>query len=577
MAQVDVREVSPTFKFVVNDLTKFRRFLILGVESASYGRSEVEVGVEHAQALRRLLDSGRGLECVALVSELAAQGRCAKQNPMVFALALMARFGPLEVRKAVYAALPTVCSIPTTFFAFLEFCKSLHAGSSRGWGRLHRQGVASWYNSQEATRLAVSLSKYRNRKGWRHKDVLRLAHVRPSDDSHAMCLAYAAHDSSKGLAQMAVERAKKAMSGAPQGEEAAASVLATGTEDLGPQPTVAVDVSEGDGAQAAALTGTPQALLSFLEATDTARRSTDTAQLVQLITTHRLVREHVATTMLDQPPVWRALLPRMPLMALIRNLNKMTAIGLLGTNDGGQQEAVGLVLAKLADQAMLQRARIHPFNVLLALRTYQRGQGDKGSLRWEPVPAIVQALEAAFYASFKHVVPSGKRVVVALDVSGSMCSLMQGSCLSSREAVSAIAMTFMRTEEHCRIMGFSNEFIELPFTRESTLDDVMEYTRGLPFDATQCSLPMIWAQQQGVLADAFIVMTDNETNCDRIPPARALRDYRAATGIDARLVVVATAATGFTVADPDDGGMLDVAGLDSAAPGLVSEFIAGKV
>jgi hypothetical protein len=46
--------------------------------------------------------------------------------------------------------------------------------------------------------------------------------------------------------------------------------------------------------------------------------------------------------------------------------------------------------------------------------------------------------------------------------------------------------------------------------------------------------------------------------------SQALRQYREATGIPAKLVVVAMASNGFSIADPNDAGMLDVVGFDAA-------------
>lgn len=37
-------------------------------------------------------------------------------------------------------------------------------------------------------------------------------------------------------------------------------------------------------------------------------------------------------------------------------------------------------------------------------------------------------------------------------------------------------------------------------------------------------------------------------------------------GIDAKLIVVSMTATEFTLADPNDAGMLDMVGFDTAAP-----------
>jgi 60 kDa SS-A/Ro ribonucleoprotein len=59
-----------------------------------------------------------------------------------------------------------------------------------------------------------------------------------------------------------------------------------------------------------------------------------------------------------------------------------------------------------------------------------------------------------------------------------------------------------------------------------------------------------------------------------VHPVQALREYRERTGIPAKLVVVGMTSNGFTIADPDDAGMLDVVGFDAAAPALIADFVA---
>jgi 60 kDa SS-A/Ro ribonucleoprotein len=39
------------------------------------------------------------------------------------------------------------------------------------------------------------------------------------------------------------------------------------------------------------------------------------------------------------------------------------------------------------------------------------------------------------------------------------------------------------------------------------------------------------------------------------------------------LIVVAMASNGFSIADPDDAGMMDVVGFDGAVPQLMSDFV----
>jgi DNA-binding transcriptional LysR family regulator len=54
--------------------------------------------------------------------------------------------------------------------------------------------------------------------------------------------------------------------------------------------------------------------------------------------------------------------------------------------------------------------------------------------------------------------------------------------------------------------------------------------------------------------------------CAVFPEGHPLAEYRAAMGIDAKLVVLATTSSNFTIALPDDPGMLDIAGFDLTVP-----------
>jgi len=74
-----------------------------------------------------------------------------------------------------------------------------------------------------------------------------------------------------------------------------------------------------------------------------------------------------------------------------------------------------------------------------------------------------------------------------------------------------------------------------------------------------------------------VIYTDSKTWAGDVHPAQAIHDYRRASGIDARLVVVGTVSNGFSIADPNDPGMLDVVGFDTAAPQLISDSARGAL
>jgi 60 kDa SS-A/Ro ribonucleoprotein len=238
--------------------------------------------------------------------------------------------------------------------------------------------------------------------------------------------------------------------------------------------------------------------------------------------------------------------------------------------------ATNAVVGQLRDAARLKKARVHPIAVLAALTTYKSGHGARGSGTWQPVAKIVDALDAAFYASFGNVEPSGKRMLLALDVSGSMtCGNVAGiEGLTPRVASAAMALVTAATENDHTFVAFTaaDDVSTLSISPRQRLDDVVRAVDKLPFGGTNCALPMLWAQKHRVDVDTFVIYTDSETWAGNVHPAQALRAYREARGIPAKLVVVGMTSNGFSIADPNDAGMLDVVGFDTSTPPVIADF-----
>jgi 60 kDa SS-A/Ro ribonucleoprotein len=265
---------------------------------------------------------------------------------------------------------------------------------------------------------------------------------------------------------------------------------------------------------------------------------------------------------------------------MIRNLGKMSAIGLIKQNS----DAAIKVVHALNNKEVIRKARIHPMNVLTAKLTYENGKGIRGSLTWNVNQNITSALEDAFYLSFGNVEPTGKRTIIGVDVSGSMIwgertwgsnndGLMGIPGLSPRVAAAALCMVTFRTEKvSCACHGFTDRFIDLKINQKDSLKTVMDQVYRANFGRTDCALPMVWAKDNKVKADTFIIYTDNDTWAGRKHPRQALKEYRQKMGIDSKLIVCAMTATNYSIADPKNPKMLDIAGFDSATPRLISEF-----
>lgn len=294
-----------------------------------------------------------------------------------------------------------------------------------------------------------------------------------------------------------------------------------------------------------------------------------------IIREYGLTHELVPTESLKDPLVLAALAERMPLGAMVRFLGRFGAAGLL---DGGSPVR-DEVLRRLADVGQIQKARLHPMKILVGLRTYASGKGQRGSLSWPVDGQVVDALSDAFHLAFEAVEPTGKRVLLAVDVSGSMdwSHCAGAESLTCAEGAAALALVTAKVEKDVSVKALSSTLRDLGISPRQRLDDAIGLVTRMNFGATDCALPMKWALENCNKVDAFVILTDNETWFGDTHPCVALRKYREASGVDARLVVVAMAGGHFSIADPKDPGALDVVGFDAATPRLISEFIAGRV
>lgn len=330
-----------------------------------------------------------------------------------------------------------------------------------------------------------------------------------------------------------------------------------------PSPLLAWAVGKGGG----------EGFISFVEGFEAIQSTADPKVAARLITEYRLPREAVPTALLTEPIVWSALLVDMPLTALVRNLGTLTKLGVVSPFSDG----TGAVLAHLSDGEHLRKSRVHPMAVLLAMKTYQSGHGLRGSATWSPVPQVVDALDAAFYASMDNVEPTGKRTLLALDASGSMQLPVAGFPISCREAAAAMALVTARTEPNWYALGFTTRPIAtLDFSPVTRLTEVVRsMERIVRGEGTDCAVPVVWAEREGIQFDAVVAYTDNQTWAGNIHPAEALRRYRRTHG-PTRFIGAAFENMGSSIADPGDPLALDTVGLDAALPGIIRSFVAGE-
>ena len=685
------------FSFPLPIEQEWMRYLIIGskCESGNYYQTGGQIATQVARCIMAAV--GNPTTCKRLlcdVVDVSVKGRAAKQEMTMMALAAAIVFAPNPECKALALdAVGEVCRIPTHWFMLLQFIRDLSQDKAdkpgKGMGKGVRRAFAKLYTSRTGIELAVLLTKYKNREGWTHNNIISLLHINPSemkDDggrlvlewfmkadkperktkdgvvvpasferteflkrlqaiptppapapapapAHAHSVPAAAATKSENEEKVCVHFT--IISGPMAGEDdialkigmneplvnliptfadiGAGNVeLRFNTTALGAQDTIATLIKQGFDLARKKIYAKNVAKSTAAPATSTAAPATSTAAeqkaprekedplvstarflkaLVELAKTgatkdattalrvmrdvRRIQREHLPTELLSLPTIWSALLDELGVMALVRNLNKLSSTGVALSRQSD-------IVRMLCDPKRITDSKIHPFAVLVAMKTYCKGQGDLGSSTWPVNPPILTALSTTFKLSFGNVVRTGKRIMLALDVSGSMSSAycIGSTSVNCREGSVAMAMATLHAEgaANTQIYAFTTTFRNMNgrIRPEMSINDAMASTNDA-FGGTDCAIPMTEAKRTGMQIDAFIVYTDSETYAPTVHPQVALEEYRKHTGIDAKLIVVGMAANCLSIADHKDPNTLNLAGFDTSTPNLISMFINGEL
>jgi 60 kDa SS-A/Ro ribonucleoprotein len=515
-----VRNAAGGYVFAKDVWTQVEDFLILGTAGGTYYTGSDELTTANTDVLLRAIAED-GPRVVALISEIstAQPARAPKPRPCVFALAAAAAHGDAVTVQAVKGAFARVVRTTDHLAMFFGYWKNLagkpaagKSGTSPVIGRAMRTAFASWFAAEDVHDVAFRAVKARQR----------------------------ATPAGEAMALRDIIRIAHPVARTPQH----ATLLGW----------LAGRVSDDDA----------RAVLADVDNFLAAQAVSTPAQAVDVIRERRVPWEFLPPDVLGAPEVWDELIGTIGLTALIRNLARMTRIGTIAPFAG----ATGRVTARLTDQRALARARVHPMDLYLALHVYRSAD--------QPVPAITDALERAYELSFGNVAPSGRRLLVAVDSSGSMTHqhvVANGTVLGPAYAVaSAIAAMLARIEgSDLHVIDVDTKVHASRVTPQTSLREIAGWRPS--GGGTDLSLPFTWALERRLDVDGIVVLTDNETWAGRQHPVQALDAYRRVVNPAARVVVVSLTPVRYLIADHADDGVLAVAGLDAALPKVIAGFV----
>lgn len=492
-----VKNNATGYSFKITPEQQLERFILMGTVGGTFYVSEQKLTVDNIQIIVDLIktDGEKVLKTL-----LALKDRAVKQDPVVFTLALLCTYGSQNVKNLTYRAINTVCRTGTQFLTFVS-----EVNNMRGWSNGLRKAVANWYLTKSPEDLAYQVTKYQNRSGFTHRDVIRLSHPKTKKDVYNSILAYV----SKSKRQVNLE--------------------------LLPN------------------------IIKVQEAAKTASRE----ETLDLIKSSSLTWEMIKTEYLNDGEILTSLLPKMGYVALLRNLNRLSA----------HKSLISKVVSKVKDNDAIKKSKVHPFTILNALRVYSKGSGDRGSKVWDVSQKICDALNEAIYvATINNVDASGKNVLLAVDVSRSMSHPASNSTTSCKDVAALMSALTLKTEDNSELIWFDTQVYKPNVGARTSFEDILKATPS--GGGTDCSLAFQYMLHTKVSYDAIVIYTDNETWAGKQHSLPLLEMCRKINP-DLKVIEVAAQANSYSNL-PEDKNLLRIVGFDANVNILINNFIKGS-
>ena len=174
----------------LSTLEHVNRYLVLGgaKDMGNYYRQSSDVNLECALSVLKMIrdpDASQFVQLCALLKAVSVGGRAPKQEPVLLSLAAAIVFAKTPAEKQIaFETMKECVRIPTHMFMLAGFVRDLSMSKpekkGKGWGAGFRKAISHYYTSRNGRDLAFQMTKYQNREGWTHADIIRMIHIDPT-------------------------------------------------------------------------------------------------------------------------------------------------------------------------------------------------------------------------------------------------------------------------------------------------------------------------------------------------------------------------------------------------------------
>jgi 60 kDa SS-A/Ro ribonucleoprotein len=497
--------------------TMVRRCLLLGTATDQFYSGKAELTGQFVDVLRQAI--AEDPKRVADEILYASDGHAINNHAPIFALVLLSMGDRPEAKKAFRDIFQQVVRTGSHFHEWVSYTKQV-----RGIGRNVREVAQGWLLRDDVKWLAYQMLKYQQRMGFSFKDELRLFKPASVDTLHSHLYRWAV--------------------GKPI-EFDVFEITESG------EPAIAQDGLD---------------LVRWYE-----WLKQNQSQGERAVREGGLTHEMVAPICNMTIDVWQALFEQMPIGALLRNLGSLTEIAVIRFD---KVHNLNHIESVLTSPDRLKKGRIHPIDVLKALKTYESGGSlGKSSKTWQKVDRVVDILENALSLSFETLEPTGKVFLHAVDISGSMSWQANSAIgLTASEIAATMALSTAKAEQNYIIRGFSTEFKDLGISASDSFLSACQKASNQTFGGTDATVAYQWVIANKVHVDVFCFWTDSESWAGSKHPSQSLAEYRKAVNPKAKAVYTTIASNQITLVDPKDPLSFDFGGFDPSIPKAIQEI-----
>ncbi|KAG5326532.1 RO60 protein, partial [Acromyrmex heyeri] len=463
-------------------------------------------------------DKEKQLVPIELITKAFKSNLVTHPEALVFALAVCCRQNKSEtLRHAAYESVQTICASTPNFILFVKFVSKLCREKelnyiTQGWGHGLRKAINNWYLSKKPLDFIECVTKYKSRYGWKHKDIVKMAHPLGNSPESKIILKYVIH----GL-----EKIKKDMA-------------ADQIEEISP------NINE---------------LLKYMEEIEDFKHCEDEVRAASMLETFGFSLDHVPGHLLKSKEVWNSLLISMDIVVLLNNLQRIHNLGFLVTDE----PAVEKVTERLTNSQYVERSAIHPALIFITLKNYQCSGKcltyEKRKVRelakksvppgFDPNIKIMDALNEAFHLSFK--------------LFHKLCSLI-----------------IINLIDNITIATFKNVGIYiLNVYKTDSFEDILKTLKTAPLGSSNQSKPILWAKKQSKQYDVFINIIDQILQ-KHDESQENLISYKEHLNLpDTKLITCALCSPSPYRKEHYDRHVLTINGFDATVPNVIEAFAKG--